>query len=225
MTRTSEPTSRAGQIIEAARDLFAEAGYEATGITAIARKVGVADGAIYRHFESKRDILYGVIAGFYGPLVESATHIVRDIRDPTDRLRALVRTNLTAFAQDPLVCRLIIAEARILDGYYESSIADLSRRYTALALDAITDGIELGLLRDDIAPTLVRDMLFGAMEHIAWGALTGHGSIDIDGVTDSLMSLALGGIAVAEPNGVALGEQLDRLETLVSRFEVTGGSA
>jgi len=217
--------SRAEQIVDAARELFADAGYEATSIAAIARKVGVADGAIYRHFESKRDILHGVIAGFYGPLVESATRNVRDISDPRDRLRALVRTNLTAFAQDPLVCRLIIAEARILDGYYESSIADLSRRYTALALDAINDGIELGLLRDDIAPTLVRDMLFGAMEHTAWGALTGHGTIDINVITDSLMSLALGGIAADEPTGAGLGEQLDRLETLVSRFEVTGGGA
>lgn len=217
--------TRAEQIVEAARELFADAGYEATSISTIARKVGLADGAIYRHFESKRDILHGVIAGFYGPLVESATHIVRHISDPTDRLRALVRANLTAFADDPLVCRLIIAEARILDGYYESSIADLSRRYTALALDAITDGIELEVFRSDISPTLVRDMLFGAMEHTAWGALTGHGAIDIETVTESLMSLVLGGIAVNEQSNNALGQQIDRLEALVSRFEVTGGTS
>ena len=220
---TTEPMSRAEQIVAAARELFAEAGYEATSIAAIARKVGVADGAIYRHFESKRDILHSVIAGFYGPLVESASQIVRDISDPRDRLRALVRTNLSAFAEDPLVCRLIIAEARILDGYYESSIADLSRRYTALSLDAIIQGIDLGLFRDDLSPTLVRDTLFGAMEHTAWGALTGHGSIDIDAVTDSLMSLALSGITATEPRHNGLGEQLDRLESLVTRFEVTGG--
>ena len=44
-----------------------------------------------------------------------------------DKLLSLVRRNLRAYADDPLVCRLIIAEARVLDGYYESSIAELSR--------------------------------------------------------------------------------------------------
>lgn len=217
------PPTRREQIVAAARSLFARHGYEGTSIAAIARAVGVADGAIYRHFESKRDILHAVIAGFYEPLVAEADRAVGEITDPRDRLRILVRRNLTAYADDPLVCRLIIAEARVLDGYYESTIADLSRRYTALAVDAVRDGIALGIFRADVAPTVVRDVLFGAMEHLAWATLTGHGSIDIDGATTTLIDLVLEGIAAPREEPVRLGDQLDRLESLVDRFETTGG--
>ena len=224
-TKTKSP--RAGQILDAARALFAEAGYEATSIAGIAKIVGVADGAIYRHFASKREILHQVILGFYEPLVDSATDALHDISDPHDRLRVLVRRNLTAFAQDPLVCRLIIAEARVLDGYYESEVADLSRRYTALAVDAVQEGIDTGLFRGDIDAASVRDVLFGAMEHMSWAALTGRGPLDIDKSTATIMSLVIDGIsnkkrptdADAARASTVLGGQLDRLESLIDRIE------
>lgn len=219
----TQPT-RAEQIVTAARSLFSEAGYEATSIAGIARLAGVADGAIYRHFESKRAILHHVIRGFYEPLVTSATEAVIDVADPRDRLRILIRRNLRAYAEDPLVCRLIIAEARVLDGYYESTVADLSRRYTALAVDAIVDGVEGGLFRADINPATVRDTLFGAMEHMAWASLTGRGSLNADDATEALMSMMLDGITTNARPTPPLDRQLDRLEALVDRIEVSGGA-
>jgi len=221
----------------AARDLFAASGYDGTSIAAIARAVGVVDGAIYRHFESKRDILHAVIAGFYQPLIASAAMAVAGVAGPRDRLRALVRHNLIAYTEDPAVCRLIIAEARVLDGYFESEVADFGRRYTALAVDAVRDGIAAGVFRPDIAPAVVRDVLFGAMEHMAWAALTGHGTIDIERATDTLMSTVVDGISAdrvparsssddwnGDPlaNPDRLSNQLDRLETLVSQLEAGG---
>lgn len=232
----SSPT-RSEQIVAAARELFAASGYDGTSIAAIARCVGVADGAIYRHFESKRDILHAVIAGFYEPLIASASTAVSGVTDPRDRLRVLVRHNLIAYTEDPAVCRLIIAEARVLDGYFESEVADLGRRYTALAVAALRDGVAAGVFRADIAPAMVRDVLFGAMEHMAWGALTGHGTIDIERTTDTLMSTIVDGISAGSsgaspdeapahcqtpPFAEQLGDQIDRLETLLSRLEAGG---
>jgi len=224
---TKYRSTRAGQILDAARALFAEAGYEATSIAGIAKIVGVADGAIYRHFASKREILHQVILGFYEPLVDSAALALRDISDPRDRLQVLVRRNLAAFAEDPLVCRLIIAEARVLDGYYESEVADLSRRYTSLAVDAVQEGIDTGLFRGDIDAASVRDVLFGAMEHMSWAALTGRSPLDIDTSTATIMAIVINGIsneklttdADGSSTAAKLCSQLDRLESLIDRVE------
>jgi AcrR family transcriptional regulator len=59
---------RRAQIVEAARRLFAEYGYRQTTTRQLARAVGVSDALMYRHFESKDDVLRAVVdqgvAGF-----------------------------------------------------------------------------------------------------------------------------------------------------------------
>jgi AcrR family transcriptional regulator len=49
------------QLLKAAADVFAEAGFEAASLQSIAARAGVTSGAIYRHFASKADLLLGVV--------------------------------------------------------------------------------------------------------------------------------------------------------------------
>jgi len=52
---------RRAQIVEVARRLFAEYGYRQTTTRQLARAVGVSDALMYRHFESKDDVLRAVV--------------------------------------------------------------------------------------------------------------------------------------------------------------------
>lgn len=63
MTRPPAQESRdtRREILDAALDLFAERGFHATSVRAIARAVGVRESALYHHFASKDAILEGVI--------------------------------------------------------------------------------------------------------------------------------------------------------------------
>lgn len=47
-------------IIEAAKELFTNEGYETTTIAQVARKAGVAVGTVYLYFKNKNELLYGV---------------------------------------------------------------------------------------------------------------------------------------------------------------------
>jgi AcrR family transcriptional regulator len=49
------------RILAAAERLFAERGFERVSMPAIARASGVTAGAIYKHFESKADLLFEVV--------------------------------------------------------------------------------------------------------------------------------------------------------------------
>lgn len=213
--------STASQILDVARELFGDDGYDATSVAEIARRVGVVEGAIYRHFPSKRDLLHQVIRSFYEPLIESASAGVAAIDSPRERVRFLIRRQLEAMAHDPLLCRLIISEARSFDDYYESEVAQLSRRYTSLFVDAYRDGVARGLFRDDVAAGLVRDMVYGSIEHLAWSALSGHRGIDLDTTTDQLFSVVCGGIerATASDPAGSLDRHLHKLETVAERLD------
>ena len=221
-----ETHSTAEQILEVARELFGDDGYDATSVAEIARRVGVVEGAIYRHFPSKRDLLHQVIRSFYEPLIESATGGVASIDAPRERVRFLIRRQLEAMAHDPLLCRLIISEARSFDDYYESEVAQLSRRYTSLFVDAYRDGVERGIFRSDVPAELVRDLVYGSIEHLAWSALSGHRSVDLDTTTDQLFAVVCGGIegAAATDPGRSLDRDLQKLESVAERLDELSAS-
>ena len=51
------------RLLEAARDVFSEHGYEGATIDAIAERAGVSVGVFYRYFRSKRQILLTLVVG------------------------------------------------------------------------------------------------------------------------------------------------------------------
>jgi AcrR family transcriptional regulator len=65
LIRRREPERKRERLLEAARSLFAERGYDATTTAQLAREAGVAEGTVFHHFPSKRALLEAV-AGEYG---------------------------------------------------------------------------------------------------------------------------------------------------------------
>ncbi|MFV2000396.1 MAG: TetR/AcrR family transcriptional regulator [Acidimicrobiia bacterium] len=215
LSRDRRSSPRSIEIVDAARTLFAEKGFDGTSISDIAGTVGVADGAIYKHFASKRALLFEVIRSFYEPVIELAGETVTGIPDVRLRLRYLIWLQLRAFAEEPDVCRLIIAEARPMHDYYESDVADLNRRWTSLLVEVIKAGQSDGTFRPEFPATMIRDLVYGGIEHIAWGAATGRGEIDVEDVADGLTRLICEGIGVRPPESSSLDARVARLEGLV----------
>ena len=57
-----EKSNTREEILEAALDLFAVNGYEATSISQLADAVGIRKASLYSHFANKQDILDTVVA-------------------------------------------------------------------------------------------------------------------------------------------------------------------
>ncbi|KYD07819.1 TetR/AcrR family transcriptional regulator [Heyndrickxia sporothermodurans] len=57
-----EMTEKQKKILEAAVEIFSEKGYSATSTNEIAKKAGVAEGTIFRHYKTKKDLLLSIIA-------------------------------------------------------------------------------------------------------------------------------------------------------------------
>ncbi|MFO0576592.1 MAG: helix-turn-helix domain-containing protein [Polyangia bacterium] len=54
--------ARRGQILDAATHVFADKGFHAATVRDIARAAGLADGTLYLYFQSKADLLLGILA-------------------------------------------------------------------------------------------------------------------------------------------------------------------
>jgi len=95
----------------------------------------------------------------------------------------------------------------------------MNRRYTQLLVEVLHAGIQRGEFRPDTAVPLVRDMVFGSVEHHLWGFLYGQSSLDAERVADRITELVCGGI-VANDGAAGLASQTERLATLIDRMDL-----
>jgi AcrR family transcriptional regulator len=97
-------------VVAAARRLFAEQGYAATGTTAIVTAAGVGTrGALYHHFEDKEALFAEVFAEISAELAEEiARRADLDHVDPLEALRRRLVTFLQCIAENREAQRLLL---------------------------------------------------------------------------------------------------------------------
>jgi AcrR family transcriptional regulator len=83
-------------LLAAAMHLFAERGYEATGIDAIAARAGVAVGGFYGHFGSKRQLLLVLVDRLIAEMDGLDFSLVLQAEDERKAVEGLVRSGLRA---------------------------------------------------------------------------------------------------------------------------------
>ncbi|WHX48568.1 TetR/AcrR family transcriptional regulator [Paenibacillus woosongensis] len=62
-------TDKQIKIIQAAVEVFAEKGYAASSTSEIAQKAGVAEGTIFRHYKTKKDLLLSIVSPMMSRLI------------------------------------------------------------------------------------------------------------------------------------------------------------
>ena len=184
-------------ILDAAKGAFADKGFEGTSIADIARTAQISDGLVYRYFRNKRELLYEVLRKFYERiLLDLETQVFKHDTFPA-RLEALIRRHLEVFVSDTDLCRLFISEVRTASDYEGSSIQELNRLYTSVLIRIVKDAVKTGEVRSDVNPKLLRDVTFGAIEHLAWRHVNGRGQLRVTQTARDLTLMLTSGICGA----------------------------
>jgi AcrR family transcriptional regulator len=76
-------TDKQSRILKAAVEVFAEKGYSGAATSEIAQRAGVAEGTIFRHYRTKKDLLYSIVAPFVARLIEP--FVLRDLYPLIDK--------------------------------------------------------------------------------------------------------------------------------------------
>ena len=113
-TQAARSARTRGALLDAARRLFAEKGFAATGREEIAGQAGVTRGALYHHFASKAELAAAVVDQLEGELVERVVTAALQGTGVRDQLHRGCRAYMAACA-DPTIAR-ILAEAPVVLG-------------------------------------------------------------------------------------------------------------
>ncbi|MBK1734557.1 hypothetical protein CKO15_04505 [Halorhodospira abdelmalekii] len=159
------PDERKEQILRAAGPYFAEHGYASTDVQAIADRIGVGKGTIYRHFSSKEELFLATVQRAVERLSESIDARVEATSDPLDKLKAAVYAYLEFFDAYPGVVELFIQEraefrTQAPPIYFAHSARERAK-WRPLHDALIARGDARALSFDDVAD-IIGNTLFGA---------------------------------------------------------------
>jgi AcrR family transcriptional regulator len=138
------------RLIRAALELFSSRGYHDTTTAQIAKKAGVAEGTIYRHFPSKQQLLNELYRG----AVRWAAKAVEDTADSAshspssssrDRLALIAQALVEGAARDPAVVKLGLLERH--DAVLDDESRKTAREFRMALERVIAQGKAEGAVR------------------------------------------------------------------------------
>ncbi len=165
--KRQHPEVRRKQIIDAVKKIIYKYGGEHVTTEKIAKEVGISQAAIYRHFKSKREILFLLIDSLEKSLIaEMAIETVNNV-SPLNILEDILKNHITAVRKKHGVFFLLVAEIVSLgDKKLNKRISETLNKYTYSIKNLIDEGIRTGDIRTNIDAERTAMLLFGAIQSL-----------------------------------------------------------
>lgn len=144
-------------IIETAQGLFGSAGFDVTTMDDIAKKAGVAKGAVYHHYKNKREVFEAVFEAVSADLVAT---MLSKVDGDDDAVGMLVQSAQLFFdlCAEPQVSRILLQEGPAVLGHADWHRLD-ARHFGGLVTAALGSAMEAGAIREQPLAPLSRVIL------------------------------------------------------------------
>ncbi|RQD75769.1 MAG: TetR/AcrR family transcriptional regulator [Candidatus Syntrophonatronum acetioxidans] len=155
------------KILEKARQLFAQKGYQGTSVAEIASAAGFSEGAIYRHFESKEALLMECIR----PLMKKGVEIMEgegpESQDLHQFMRCRVEKRLEMFTENYDSFKILFTEAYYRPNLMQMLIDSLSQEdHTKEATEKLFSFKEIKIRRNYLIIALSQALALWGVIHL-----------------------------------------------------------
>ena len=136
--RVREKAALKREILNAARDLFAEDGYENVSMRRIAKKIDYSPTTVYLHFVDKADLLFHICEETFAKLVARGDKLLAQKIDPLTKLKMFGRTYIEFGLKHPDHYRLTFMvqhEPGELEERYENSMGHRAFEFLRLCVE------------------------------------------------------------------------------------------
>lgn len=191
-----EKSERRGEIMTAAKIVFARRGFHATTIADIAKQTGVAYGLVYWYFDSKEALFHALMAVEEQALRDHLSAAMAARGDGTsheDLFRTAVQATFEFFEADKSTVKLLFRDAYALGDRFEKHLGGIYERF----IDQIESFVALAQERGEMVsapPRMVAFTLAALIGQLAHRRLSTDDGVGADVVADFVVSLALDGL-------------------------------
>ena len=152
---------RREQIVLAGIKLFSRKGFHETSLRELAEESGISHGNIYDYISSKQDIFFLIHEFINNLAIEKINRSIKNIDDPLDRLRRMVRAEFDLMYEWSDAILLIYQETHILNKPLLKALLKRERERVYRFEEAIEECIAKGRLRPfnpRVAANLIKSM-------------------------------------------------------------------
>ena len=146
-SRKKTVKNRRQDILEASLKLFAENGYNGSTTAEIARAAGVAEGTIFRHFTTKKELLIAVLEP---KVLEGLIQLDKEHAEdtPTEFFRCFLWNRLALIKENDALIRLMFAEAQYHSEVREALFKGILGQGISIIRPWFEKGVEQGDFKD-----------------------------------------------------------------------------
>ncbi len=159
-------TQRQQQIMNASIELIAEQSIQGLTIKNIAHKIDLTEGAIYRHFPSKNDILLGILLSFKETSKQTLVESCASDLPALGQIESIFMRNVQYFNKKPAVTAVIFSESIFQNEAHLSKEVFMVLEMHERALNCIIErGQKQNEIRNDIEQKELTRVVIGSIRY------------------------------------------------------------
>lgn len=165
MRNVSRENTR-NRIIESAKKLFAEQGYQKTTVMDISRQAGLSEAALYDYFQGKEDLLLTIPDLWVSELIGDLKEQLFGIKGAFNKLRKFLWWYLRRIEEAPLDAKIVYLFLKTNANFMKTEVYTNVRTLYSYLIDIFEEGRVSGEMKSDLNPYFARDIFIGTMEHL-----------------------------------------------------------
>ena len=154
------------RIINSAKKLFAEQGYQKTTIVDISKQAGLSEAALYEYFHGKENLLLTIPDLWVSELLKDLDEQLFGIQGAVNKLRKYLWWYLRRVEQAPLDAKIVYLYLKTNANFLNTEVYANVKKFYSYLLDIFEEGQKDGEMNPDLNPRIARDIFIGTMDHL-----------------------------------------------------------
>ena len=164
----TEMTDRQNEIVDVSLQLIADKGIQGFTIKNLAKKIGFTESAVYRHFESKIEILTAILDMFKNKSAQFLTDESNANVSAIAKIENLFLTHFKVFTATPSLVAVIFSEELFRnETLLSTKVNSIMTNFAQTLTSIIEFGQKNGEIRGDISAQHLATMLMGSVRMLA----------------------------------------------------------
>ncbi len=184
----------------------------------VAAATGLSEGSLYNYVPSKRELAIRVAQRWFSAQAEDLKQTLSALAHPRDQITLLVHRHIAMIMEQPELFLMWIREVRATDAYLTSTSREIFRSYTGLLRTVLLQASDA--IETEMSDDMVRDMIYGGAEHIAWTAIVQKrtSTLDVSEVAKKLGHTYWRALRKNTSSSDTTDERLARIEAKLDRL-------
>lgn len=176
------------EILTAARSVLAEKGFDATKVSEIVERAGVAKGTFYLYFPSKLDLVLALVREMREKILLEAEKVIGSQSSKQEELIQVIKAAFSVMENYNDVFPVFNAVSAFKTEHWKAE-KEIRQPYYSFLKSLIESGQKSGEFRSDLNTEMISSLIEGMVEHVAHECFVYDSTLLIDDYINTINQL------------------------------------